>query len=87
TPPVSTRPLESDERAGDESWPGPEAGPPDAVEVDRRGSSVEPTGDPRVDDAMTRLASLAGLPVIDQVGGYEEIHRALQDTLATVDDA
>ncbi|HEY3503015.1 MAG TPA: hypothetical protein VGN37_09590 [Actinocatenispora sp.] len=46
-----------------------------------------PTGEPRVDGALTTLAGLAERPVSEQVAGYEEIHRALQDTLATVDDA
>ena len=45
------------------------------------------TGEPRVDEAMAVLADLAGRPPAEQVAGYEAIHRALQDTLATVDDA
>jgi hypothetical protein len=45
------------------------------------------TGEARVDAAMAQLHELVGRPVSEQVAGYEEIHRALQDTLATVDDA
>lgn len=45
------------------------------------------TGEARVDAAMALLHDLVGRPVAEQVAGYEEIHRALQDTLATVDDA
>jgi hypothetical protein len=40
-----------------------------------------------VDEAMRRLATVDRLPVSEQVGEYEEIHRSLQDTLATVDEA
>jgi hypothetical protein len=36
---------------------------------------------------MRRLERLRELPVGEQVGEYEEIHRSLQDTLATVDEA
>lgn len=36
---------------------------------------------------MRRLEGLRELAVGEQVGEYEEIHRALQDTLATVDEA
>lgn len=46
-----------------------------------------PTGEARVDAAMAQLHDLVGRPASEQVAGYEEIHRALQDTLATVDDA
>jgi|GEM_PF-2985932 len=48
---------------------------------------LEPTGEPQVDEALTVLAGLAGRPTADQVDGYEQVHRALQDVLATVDDA
>jgi hypothetical protein len=47
----------------------------------------ESTGDARVDQAMGRLERLGALPVGQQVAEYEEIHRSLQDTLATVDEA
>ncbi|WP_119730749.1 hypothetical protein [Thermomonospora amylolytica] len=45
----------------------------------------EPTGDERVDAALGRLAGLAGLPVADHVQVFEEVHRGLQDVLASVD--
>ena len=40
------------------------------------------TGDPRVDDAVARLGDLTDLPVDEQVGVYEEVHRRLHDALA-----
>lgn len=58
-----------------------------ATAADDAPAEVVPTGEPRVDGALATLAGLAGRPVSEQVAGYEEIHRALQDTLATVDDA
>ncbi|TNY35406.1 hypothetical protein [Thermomonospora catenispora] len=45
----------------------------------------EPTGDERVDAALGRLVELAGLPVGDHVEIFEEVHRGLQDVLASVD--
>ncbi|BCJ35557.1 hypothetical protein Athai_30600 [Actinocatenispora thailandica] len=48
---------------------------------------LEPTGEPRVDEALAVLEELAGRPTGDQVAGYEQVHRSLQDVLAAVDDA
>ena len=42
----------------------------------------EPTGDPRVDDAVDRLGDLASLPLDEQVAVYDEVQRRLQDALA-----
>lgn len=47
----------------------------------------EGTGDQRVDAAMAQLAAMTGRPAAERVGVYEAVHRALQDTLATVDEA
>jgi hypothetical protein len=44
-------------------------------------------GDPRVDAAMARLESVADRPAADQVAEFESVHRVLQDTLATIDEA
>lgn len=62
---------------------------PDEQQPDERpaGDAAVPTGEARVDEALATLDGLAGRPVSEQVAGYEEIHRALQDTLATVDEA
>ncbi|HEX6198091.1 MAG TPA: hypothetical protein VFZ37_19430 [Jiangellaceae bacterium] len=40
------------------------------------------TGDDRVDEALTRLAELDRLEVTEHAGVVEDVHRALQDTLA-----
>lgn len=44
-------------------------------------------GDPRVDAAMAGLDGVADRPAADQVAEYESVHRVLQDTLATIDEA
>jgi hypothetical protein len=48
------------------------------------GGQAEPasTGDPRVDAALTRLDELDRLDVTEHAGVVDDIHRALQDTLA-----
>lgn len=84
------RSVGSPESAADEmTGPGehPEAGGPPAAPAERGAGGSEPTGNERVDEAMSRLTALAQLPVGEQVDAYEDVHRALQDTLATVDDA
>jgi len=65
-------------------------GEPDAV---RAGHTAEPstresppsTGDERVDEAVSALAGLEDRPVAEHVGVFGEVHRLLQDTLASVD--
>ncbi|HEY8481169.1 MAG TPA: hypothetical protein VIL71_15190 [Spirillospora sp.] len=47
----------------------------------------EPTGDPRVDEALARLGELGALPVSEHVEIYEDVHRRLQDLLASADPA
>lgn len=44
------------------------------------------TGDARVDEALTRLAELAGKPVHEHVAVVEDVHRSLQDALAEDED-
>lgn len=45
-----------------------------------------PTGDTRVDAALTRLQTLDELPVAEHVGVYDEVNRLLQDALADLDE-
>lgn len=62
--------------AGDESLaqvPAPSALAPTAV------------GDPRVDDAVSRLAEVDSLPLIEQVEVYADIHRRLAGVLSDPD--
>jgi hypothetical protein len=44
-----------------------------------------PTGHPAVDAALASLADATELPPSEQVAAYEATHRALQQTLATID--
>lgn len=44
-----------------------------------------PTGDPRVDDALSRLAELDGLPLTEQVEVFTDVHRRLAAVLADPD--
>ncbi|MEW2359354.1 hypothetical protein [Spirillospora sp. NPDC029432] len=69
----------SDEAAQDPARPAPppaQAGPP---------PGPEPTGDPRVDEALARLGGLAGTPVAGHVAVFGEIHQRLQDLLTSAD--
>ncbi len=40
-----------------------------------------------IDTAIERLDALDELPVAEHVAVYDEVHRQLQDTLATLDEA
>lgn len=78
--------------APEAATPGPVASGDDVPDISTGRPTAEdvpatPTGDHRVDEAMATLAGLTDRPAAEQVVGYEAIHRALQDTLATVDDA
>jgi hypothetical protein len=48
-------------------------------------AASELTGDARVDEAVALLASLDATPVTQHVAVFDEVHRRLQDTLATLD--
>jgi hypothetical protein len=48
-------------------------------------AAPEPTGDERVDAALSRFAELATAPVADHVEVFEDVQRRLQDVLAAVD--
>jgi hypothetical protein len=67
---------------------------PEATQTDGTGSGVDdqpdatgPTGHPVVDAAVGRLAEQAELPPAEQVAGYEAAQRALQQTLASIDQS
>lgn len=77
----------SDEAAGTPEFPAagetgeageqaPEPGFPAAAPPD-------PTGDPRVDAAVARLSELGGRPVPAHVEIFEDVHRRLQELLAS----
>ncbi len=44
--------------------------------------SLPVTGEPRVDDAIARLADLSSMPVDEHVAVFEDVQRRLHDTLA-----
>jgi hypothetical protein len=44
------------------------------------------TGHPAVDSTLASLAGIVDLPARDQVAAYGDVHRTLQDTLATIDE-
>lgn len=43
------------------------------------------TGDPRVDDAVTRLDDLAGLPIAEHLAVFEYVHERLTEALGDLD--
>jgi hypothetical protein len=72
-------PLENEERAA-RAQPRPVPGPAAPAPA-----PPEPTGDERVDAALSRFDELATAPVADHVEIFEDVHRRLQDVLAAVD--
>jgi hypothetical protein len=66
--------------------PGEEA--PGAAEPARPPDGAPPqpgTGDARVDDALSRLDDVSGLPVAEHVTVFEQVHQLLMDALADAD--
>jgi hypothetical protein len=61
----------------------PPSGEAEAGEAE---SATGPTGHPVVDAAVARLSQQAELPPAEQVSGYEAAHRALSQTLASIDE-
>lgn len=68
--------------------------PPPALEQPELAEQPEPAGeaeaaagsaDPRVDDAVARLADVNALPVAEQVEVYADIHRRLAAVLSDPD--
>jgi hypothetical protein len=49
------------------------------------GRGVQPTGHPEVDDQLRRLADADSLAVAGHIEVYEDVHRALRETLAALD--
>jgi hypothetical protein len=69
----------------DDVAPAVEDGEPGLIATQLDVLDVEPTGDPRVDDALDRMRDLAGLPTADHVEIYEDVHRRLQGALTDLD--
>ena len=81
TDPAATDPAVTGIDATQPPPGGPALAEPEATE-----SATGPTGHPVVDAAVARLAELAELPPAEQVSGYEAAHRALSQTLASIDE-
>ncbi|MGQ0624514.1 MAG: hypothetical protein ACT4PP_07675 [Sporichthyaceae bacterium] len=45
------------------------------------------TGDSRIDAVLAALHTLPELPTAEHVGAFDEVHRGLQDALATLTEA
>ncbi|MGP4114564.1 hypothetical protein ACTWP5_27110 [Streptomyces sp. 4N509B] len=60
---------------------GGPAGPPAAP----LGVGTRPTGHPGVDAQLDRLADVDHLDVAEHLAVYEDVHRALRDTLTALD--
>jgi hypothetical protein len=82
TDPADTAPTES---APTES--APTGSEPTESDQEARTEATGPTGHPVVDAAVARLADQAELPPAEQVPGYEAAQRALQQTLASIDQS
>lgn len=72
----------------DNPWPQLPHDDPGEVTDPMPGAATpaEPTGDTRVDGALAELHRIDELPVSEHVAVYDEVHRRLQDALATVDE-
>lgn len=80
---------------GEDAWTAPapaETGPAaesdaaaPAAETDAATGTVR-TGHPRLDAALDALERTSGLPPAEQIAEYDEAHRTLQETLATIDE-
>jgi len=81
------QPVEADDR---NDWSEQREQPADHAEPDGQFDAPELpeppyTGEPGVDEALTRLASVTGATLEEQLPVLESVHRTLQDRLADVD--
>ena len=61
---------------------GPQPGAVHGTAQDAAGAVAQPsTGDARVDEALSRLDELAGLPVAEHPAVFEHVHRRLAEAL------
>ncbi|MFA1537561.1 hypothetical protein [Actinomadura monticuli] len=84
SPAAHDAPHDASQDAPQPPRPAEEPEEPEAAEPDFPAASLPgPTGDPRVDAAVARLAELGGRPVSEHVELYEDVHRGLQELLAS----
>ncbi|PYC79941.1 hypothetical protein C7C46_13355 [Streptomyces tateyamensis] len=92
TEPTAEREPEADAEAEagfEESDPVPEPVSVAALwapDPEPLGVTVEPTGHPEVDAALTRLARLDGVPTIEHPPVYENVQQTLSTVLASLDE-
>lgn len=60
-------------------------GAPGGIGAGRPPSTAAPTGDERVDEALTPLGALGRAPVSGHVEIFREVHQRLQDVLSSID--
>lgn len=65
--------------------PTPEQTEPEQTEPGDETGAAASSADPRVDDAVARLADVNALPVAEQVEVYADIHRRLAAVLSDPD--
>jgi hypothetical protein len=70
-----------DQRAADAASPASSADPASTVAAAQR----QPTGEPRVDEAMASLDKLHRLPVTEHPPVFEQVHRRLREVLGELD--
>ena len=63
----------------------PATAPETALPTAPPATGMPPTADPRVDDAVSRLAEVETLPFAEQVAVYADIHRRLAGVLSDPD--
>jgi hypothetical protein len=71
-------PVPEDQESSGAGEGSPDAGAIGPIEIPH-------TGDLTVDEALSRLAEAAALPLEEQVGTFDAVHRTLQDRLADVE--
>ena len=77
--------LDADSTNESEDTPGIPDEPEPFVEEIRAAGDLPETGDPRVDEVLSRLEGIESIPTAEHVAVYDEVHRGLQDALANLD--
>ena len=75
----------ADHAAADQPTADPRAAEPAHADPPAPAVDLPATADPRVDDALSRLAEVEALPLAEQVAVYADIHRRLAGVLSDPD--
>lgn len=85
-PEPETAPASDDAAAPDEPpFDGPDTPPEEPAGPRPLGVAVTPTGHPEVDGRLARLGDADHLAVGGHLAVYEDVHRGLRTTLASLD--